>query len=109
MFEKIKLNYNFNDLEPNIDKETMETHYEKHYNTYKDNLNNAISKSNDFSNMDIIEILRKITENHDYYTQIHNNGGGYINHSMYFEMLSPNPNKLPETLNNKINKDFRRF
>ena len=109
MFEKIKLNYNFNDLEPNIDKETMETHYEKHYNTCKDNLNNAISKSNDFSNMDIIEILKKITENDDYYTQIRNNGGGYINHSMYFEMLSPNPNKLPETLNNKINKDFRRF
>ena len=41
MFEKIKLNYNFNDLEPHIDKETMETHYEKHYNTYKDNLNNG--------------------------------------------------------------------
>ena len=62
MFNKIELKYDFKDLEPNIDEETMYTHYNKHYNTYTENLNNALEHLPEFKDMDIISILKNIKE-----------------------------------------------
>ena len=109
MFNKIELKYNFKDLEPNIDEETMYTHYNKHYNTYTENLNNALEHLPEFKDMDIISILKNIKEDNNYYMDIRNNGGGYLNHSMYFDMLSPKSTPLPNKLEEKINEDFTNF
>ena len=109
MFNKIELKYNFKDLEPHIDKETMYTHYNKHYNTYTENLNNALEHLPEFKDMDIISILKNIKEDNNYYMAIRNNGGGYLNHSMYFDMLTPKSTPLPNKLEEKINEDFTNF
>ena len=109
MFNKIELKYDFKDLEPNIDEETMYTHYNKHYNTYTENLNNALEHLPEFKDMDIISILKNIKEDNNYYMAIRNNGGGYLNHSMYFDMLTPKSTPLPSKLEEKINEDFTNF
>ena len=109
MFNKIELKYNFKDLEPHIDKETMYTHYNKHYNTYTENLNNALEHLPEFKDMDIISILKNIKEDNNYYMAIRNNGGGYLNHSMYFDMLTPKSTPLPNKLEEKINEEFTNF
>ena len=75
MFKKIELKYGFKDLEPYLDEETMLTHYNKHYNKYAENLNNALENIPEFKNMDIISILKNIKENNNYYMAIRNNGG----------------------------------
>ena len=109
MFNKIELKYDFKDLEPNIDEETMYTHYNKHYNTYTENLNNTLEYLPEFKDMDIISILKNIKEDNNYYMAIRNNGGGYLNHSMYFDMLTPKSTPLPNKLEEKINEDFTNF
>lgn len=109
MFNKIELKYDFKDLEPNIDEETMYTHYNKHYNAYTENLNNSLEHLPEFKDMDIISILKNIKEDNNYYMAIRNNGGGYLNHSMYFDMLTPKSTPLPSKLEEKINEDFTNF
>ena len=109
MFNKIELKYDFKDLEPNIDEETMYTHYNKHYNAYTENLNNALEHLPEFKDMDIISILKNIKENNNYYMAIRNNGGGYLNHSMYFDMLTPKSTPLPNKLEENINENFTNF
>ena len=109
MFNKIELKYDFKDLEPHIDEETMYTHYNKHYNAYTENLNNALEHLPEFKDMDIISILKNIKENNNYYMAIRNNGGGYLNHSMYFDMLTPKSTLLPNKLEEKINEEFTSF
>ena len=109
MFNKIELKYDFKDLEPHIDEETMYTHYNKHYNAYTENLNNALKHLPEFKDMDIISILKNIKENNNYYMAIRNNGGGYLNHSMYFDMLTPKSTPLPNKLEEKINENFTNF
>ena len=109
MFKKIELKYDFKDIEPNIDEETMYTHYNKHYNTYTENLNKALENLPEFKDMDIISILKNIKEDNNYYMAIKNNGGGYLNHSMYFDMLTPKSTPLPNKLEEKINEDFTNF
>ena len=109
MFNKIELKYDFKDLEPNIDEETMYTHYNKHYNTYTENLNNALEHLPEFKDMDIISILKNIKEDNNYYMAIRNNGGGYLNHRMNFDMLTSKSTPLPNKLEEKINEDFTNF
>ena len=109
MFNKIELKYDFKDLEPNIDEETMYTHYNKHYNAYTENLNNSLEHLPEFKDMDIISILKNIKEDNNYYMAIRNNGGGYLNHSMYFDMLTPKSTPLPNKLEEKINEEFTSF
>ena len=109
MFNKIELKYDFKDLEPNIDEETMYTHYNKHYNAYTENLNNALEHLPEFKDMDIISILKNIKEDNNYYMAIRNNGGGYLNHSMYFDMLTPKSTPLPNKLEENINENFTNF
>ena len=109
MFNKIELKYDFKDLKPNIDEETMYTHYNKHYNAYTENLNNSLEHLPEFKDMDIISILKNIKEDNNYYMAIRNNGGGYLNHSMYFDMLTPKSTPLPNKLEEKINEDFTNF
>lgn len=108
-YEKIQLPYAYNALEPYIDAETMEVHYSKHHQTYVNNLNNLLEGHNDLTEgksiEDLLSNLDSIPEN--IRQGVINQGGGVVNHNIYFSILSPNPNKEPKgRLLEKINKTF---
>ena len=89
-FELPKLDYDYNALEPHIDARTMEIHHSKHHNGYTNNLNNAIVGT-DMEGKTIEEICATpgITG------AVWNNGGGYYNHCMVWESMSPNGGGTP--------------
>jgi len=91
-YELPDLPYGYAALEPYIDEQTMHLHHEKHHNTYVANLNAALEKHQeaDPGNVDVlIAELDSVPE--DIRTAVRNNGGGHANHSMFWQMLAPNP------------------
>ena len=84
-FELPKLPYAYDALEPNIDARTMEIHHSKHHAGYTNNLNNAIAGTA-MEGMSIEEICAKGTDK----AAVRNNGGGYYNHCLFWEVMSPN-------------------
>lgn len=112
MFKQIELKYNFNALEPHIDELTMNTHYSKHHAAYTNNLNSALEKLPEFSEIPIEEIFKKLSDISDpsLKAAVTNNGGGFYNHNLYFATLSPNGGGKPEgKLAEQIDKDFGSF
>ena len=108
MFEQVKLDYDFNALEPYIDTLTMETHYGKHHATYTKNFNEAVDKAR-LSNKSIEEILSSLSSISDESLRnaLQNNGGGYYNHNLYFSIMSPKKNTKPNlALEEAIKRDF---
>jgi Fe-Mn family superoxide dismutase len=84
MFYRKPLYYGLDELEPFIDTATMNEHYNKHYKKYEENLNQALLENN--IRIDNIEIvLRKFHS----IPKIRNNGGGFYNHLLYFDNISP--------------------
>lgn len=105
-FELPKLNYAYDALEPYIDAKTMDIHYNKHHGAYTTNLNNAI-KDTDLEKLSINELLKNIS---GYSPAVRNNGGGYYNHNLFWEILKPNGGVKPEgELLNAIEKNFGNF
>lgn len=89
-FELPNLPYGFDALEPHIDQQTMEIHHDKHHNTYVTKLNAAV-EGTDLESKAIEEIvanLDSVPENIQ--TAVRNNGGGHLNHSLFWELLTPN-------------------
>lgn len=88
-FKLPELNYAYDALEPHIDKETMEIHHTKHHQAYINNLSKAVEGTEwaDKDVEDIVKNLDKLPEN--IRTAVRNNGGGHYNHSLFWEMLSP--------------------
>ncbi|MGB5275213.1 MAG: superoxide dismutase [Flavobacteriaceae bacterium] len=84
-FELPNLPYAYDALEPNIDARTMEIHHTKHHNGYTNNLNNAIKGTN-LEGKTIAEILRNLDMAN---SAVRNNGGGFYNHSLFWEIMSP--------------------
>jgi len=102
-FELPKLSYDYNALEPNIDARTMEIHHTKHHAGYTNNLNNAI-KDTELDNKSIEDILKNISKHS---VAVRNNGGGFYNHKLFWEIMSPNGGGEPTgDLLNAIKKDF---
>ncbi|MGB6083048.1 superoxide dismutase [Moheibacter sp.] len=89
-FELPNLPYAFNALEPHIDAKTMEIHHGKHHKAYTDNLNKAI-EGGELANASIEEILKTGVGN----PAVRNNGGGYYNHNLFWETMSPNGGGQP--------------
>ncbi|WP_423148729.1 superoxide dismutase [Rubrolithibacter danxiaensis] len=90
-------------LEPHIDKMTMEIHHGKHHQAYVDNLNKAIAGT-DAENASIEDIIKSVSK---YPAAVRNNGGGHYNHSLFWEILSPNGSQQPTgELANAINETF---
>lgn len=89
-FELPKLPYAYDALEPHIDAKTMEIHHTKHHAGYTANLNAAIAGT-DLEKLSIKELLANHTEN----IAIRNNGGGYWNHKLFWEVMSPNGGGKP--------------
>ncbi len=84
-FELPKLSYAYNALEPHIDARTMEIHHSKHHQGYTNNLNAAIAGT-DLEGKSISEILNACAEK----PAVRNNGGGFYNHTLFWEVMSPN-------------------
>ena len=111
MYKQIELAYGFNALEPYIDALTMETHYTKHHAAYTNNLNDASQKAG----VDGKEITKLLAEldliaDEGLRKAIRNNGGGFYNHNLYFDIMSPNGAKEPQgKLAEAINKEFGSF
>ena len=105
-FELPNLPYSHDALEPYIDKKTMEIHHGKHHAGYTNNLNNAINGT-DMSNLSIEEILTSLDMNN---MAVRNNGGGFFNHSLFWEIMSPNGGGKPNgDLLAAINNSFESF
>ena len=83
-FELPDLPYAFEALEPHIDARTMEIHHDRHHAGYTNNLNNAIAGT-DLEGKSIEEIIANVSGN----AAVRNNGGGYYNHNLFWEVMSP--------------------
>ena len=88
-FELPQLNYTYDALEPVFDARTMEIHHTKHHQTYIDNLNKAIQNTQ-LENKSIEEICSLADT-----PALRNNGGGHYNHSLFWEILTPNGANSP--------------
>ncbi|WP_103865778.1 superoxide dismutase [Aquimarina sp. I32.4] len=105
-FELPKLNYAFDALEPHIDARTMEIHHDKHHAGYTNKLNAAI-KGTDLEGKTIENILINLDMTNG---AVRNNGGGYYNHSLFWEVMSPNGGGKPSgELADAINVAFGSF
>jgi len=105
-FQLPNLPYNFDALEPHIDSKTMQIHHGKHHAGYTNKLNAAIAGT-DLEGKTIEDILKNLDMNN---TAVRNNGGGYFNHSLFWEIMGPNCGGKPEgQLAAAIDKDFGSF
>lgn len=105
-FELPKLPYAYDALEPHIDARTMEIHYSKHHQAYTTNLNAAI-EGTDLEGKSIEDILANLDLNSK---AVRNNGGGFYNHNLFWEILAPNAGGAPSgDLAAAINDTFGSF
>ena len=86
-----KLPYAYEALEPYIDARTMEIHHTKHHNAYTTNFNAALAPA-EVEGKSIEEILQNLDMNN---AALRNNGGGYYNHNLFWEVMSPNGGGKP--------------
>ena len=101
-----ELGYSFDALETFIDKTTMEIHYTRHHKAYFNNFVKAADELK-LNEMNIYAIFNQVSK---YPTSIRNNGGGYFNHKLFWEIMSPNGGGEPsETFMKIIEKDFGLF
>jgi len=84
-----KLPYSYDALEPHIDAHTMEIHHAKHHQTYINNLNAALEKHHNLQTKSVEELIKDLNAiPEDIRTAVRNNGGGHLNHSMFWPMMS---------------------
>lgn len=101
-----KLPYAYDALEPHIDAKTMEIHHTKHHQAYIDNANKAL-EGTEWADLCVEELVKKITElPEDKKTVLRNNAGGHYNHSLFWEMMSPEKTEPSAELLEAINRDF---
>lgn len=106
-FQLYKINYPYKALEPIVDGRTMEIHYSKHYLGYTNKLNKLVEENEIWIDKSIDEILSKVTDKEP---DLKNNAGGYYNHSMFFELLTPKGATKPKgALLEAITTDFDSF
>ncbi|WP_078392298.1 superoxide dismutase [Shouchella patagoniensis] len=85
-----ELGFSFDALEPTIDKTTMEIHHGKHHQTYVTNLNNVLESEVSLQNETLIDLLKKIDALPEaIQTAVRNNGGGHLNHTLFWEIIAP--------------------
>jgi Fe-Mn family superoxide dismutase len=105
-FELPELPYAHDALEPHIDTKTMQIHHGKHHAGYTAKLNAAVAGT-DLEGKSIVEILRGLDMSNG---ALRNNGGGYFNHNLFWEVMSPNGGSTPEgELASAINDAFGSF
>ena len=105
-FELPDLPYAYDALEPHIDARTMEIHHTKHHNGYTTKLNGAV-EGTALANMSIEDILKNLDMNN---SAVRNNGGGFYNHCLFWEVMSPDGGGEPGgDIGNAISDSFGSF
>jgi Fe-Mn family superoxide dismutase len=90
------LPYAYNALEPHIDEQTMRIHHDKHHAAYVNNLNTALEKHPDLQRKSVEELIKGInTVPDEIRTAVRNNGGGHVNHTMFWEIMGPGKGGQP--------------
>jgi Fe-Mn family superoxide dismutase len=101
------LAYAFDALEPHIDARTMEIHHDKHHGTYVTNLNNALAKYPDLQNKPIEELIKNLNSvPDDVRTAVRNNGGGHLNHTLFWQWLKQGGSQPTGELLQALNSTF---
>ncbi len=104
------LPYDYNALEPHIDEATMRVHHDKHHQAYVDNANKALDGT-EWADKPVEEVLKNLGSlPSDKQGPVRNNAGGHYNHSLFWQMLSPDGGGSPEgALADAINSKFGSF
>jgi Fe-Mn family superoxide dismutase len=105
------LPYPYDALEPHIDARTMQFHHDQHHATYVKNLNAALDKYPKLKNQSVEELLQNLDRiPKDIRTTVRNNGGGHVNHSMFWKIMKPNGGGEPTgEIATAINQTFGNF
>jgi superoxide dismutase, Fe-Mn family len=105
------LPYAYNALEPHIDEQTMHLHHDKHHAAYVAKLNGAIEKHPELGGKSPEDLLRNLNAlPEDVRGVIRNNGGGHVNHTMFWQIMGPNKGGNPTgAIADAINKTFGSF
>ena len=110
-FELPPLPYDYAALEPTIDEATMKLHHDKHHQAYVTNLNGAVEKHPELGSKspeDLIKDLNSVPE--DVRTVVRNNGGGHVNHTMFWQIMKPQGGGQPMgNIATQIQADFGDF
>lgn len=105
-FELPQLNYSHDALEPHIDQKTMEIHHGKHHAGYTSKLNAAL-EGTEHAEKSIEELMKSMDMDN---SALRNNGGGYFNHCLFWNSMSPNAGGMPSgSLADAIDRDFGSF
>lgn len=107
-FELPQLNYEYSALEPYIDEATMRVHHDKHHRAYMDKFQAVVDKYSQLSDKSaeqILEELYHIDVQKDDKNALRNNGGGYVNHNLYFASMAPDKN-IDDNLIEEIQKKW---
>jgi Fe-Mn family superoxide dismutase len=109
--EVAALPYAYNALEPHIDEQTMHLHHDKHHAAYVTKLNGAIEKHPELGSKSAEELLRNLSAlPEDVRGVIRNNGGGHVNHTMFWQLMGPGKGGNPTgAIGDAINKTFGGF
>src|SRR5260221_7067894 len=105
------LPYDFAALEPAIDAQTMEIHHDKHHAAYVTNLNKALESAPELQDKSAEDLIKNLTAVPEAIrTAVRNNGGGHVNHSMFWTIMGPNAGGQPSgALAEAINAAFGGF
>ncbi|UYN59713.1 superoxide dismutase SodA [Streptococcus agalactiae] len=103
------LPYAYDALEPHIDAETMTLHHDKHHATYVANANAALEKHPEIGE-DLEALLADVSQiPEDIRQAVINNGGGHLNHALFWELMSPEETQISQELSEDINATFGSF
>jgi len=110
-YEVPPLPYAYNALEPHIDEQTMHLHHDKHHAAYVTKLNGAVEKHPDLQKKTPEELIRNLNSlPDDIRGVVRNNGGGHVNHSMFWQIMGPKKGGAPSgAIADAINKAFGTF
>ncbi len=110
-FELSPLPYNYDALEPYIDTQTMQLHHDMHHQTYVNNVNAAVEKYSELQSKSPEELIRELNSiPEDIRTAVRNNGGGHVNHTMFWQIMAPNAGGEPTgAIGDAIRENFGDF
>jgi Fe-Mn family superoxide dismutase len=110
-YEVPPLPYAYNALEPYIDEQTMQLHHDKHHAAYVSKLNGAVEKHPDLAKKSPEELIRNLNSlPEDIRGVVRNNGGGHVNHTMFWQIMGPKKGGNPSgAVADAINKAFGSF
>lgn len=104
------LPYSYEALEPHIDAKTMEIHHSKHHNTYITKLNAGLEKHPELLELNVQDLVSKIDIlPEDIKLVVKNHGGGHLNHSIFWEIMTPEFKEPSDELKSKLGADFGGF